>query len=141
VLAPEANPLELDHGSESLDGAFSGSLEQLGGHEEVRRAAEEMCRVLKPGGVASISTELRIEGPSPGKPGCLMFDAGELRLLIEDGLPWLAASPLDPSVSAATRATEQPDEVLLEPRRYPVIALRRDGHLFTRVHLALVKHA
>jgi hypothetical protein len=124
-----------------LDGAFSGWLERLAGHEEVRRAAEEMCRVLKPGGVASISTELRIEGRSPGKPGCLMFDAGELHLLIEDGLPWLAALPLDHSVSAATRATEQPGKALLRPRRYPVIALRRDGHLFTRVHLALVKHA
>jgi hypothetical protein len=65
----------------------------------------------------------------------------ELRSLIEDGLPWLAASPLDASVSAATLATEQSRDALRDRGRYPAIALRSGDHLSTRVHLALLEHA
>jgi hypothetical protein len=58
---------------------------------------------------------------------------------IEDGLPWLAPSPLDASLSTATLATEKPRDALRD--RYPAIALRSGDHLSARVHLALLKHA
>src|SRR5215213_1294979 len=53
----------------SFDGIFSsGSIEHFGGFEDIAAAAFEMGRVLKPGGVLSLSTELLLEGP-PGSIG------------------------------------------------------------------------
>ena len=55
---------------DSFDGIFSsGSIEHFGELDDIRRSVEEMYRVLKPGGIAAIATEYRIQGPraSPGR--------------------------------------------------------------------------
>jgi SAM-dependent methyltransferase len=159
LVVQHMNALELRYEDGSFDGIFSSSsIEHFGSADEIRRAAGEMCRVLKPGGVLSLSTEFRIAGP-PGIPGCVLFDETELRELIVGDLPWRPVSPLDLGVSEATRATEQPiaeasEDVRrhvaehghlvfhrLDWSRYPHIVLRNGEHLFTSVHLALRKSA
>ena len=100
----------------SFDGIFSSSsIEHFGGPATCA-ALKEMHRVLRPGGVLSISTEFRIEGPSPAGPGCLMFDEAELRGLLltvsmdcwsrstpgSPGRPWPARPPR-PGRRRATR--------------------------------------
>jgi SAM-dependent methyltransferase len=92
----------LRYEDESFDGIFSsGSIEHFGTLDEIRESVEEMYRVLRPGGVAAIATEYRLDGP-PGVPGTVMFDEGELRRVLLDGMPWELASPLDLSVSDET---------------------------------------
>jgi SAM-dependent methyltransferase len=79
LVAQHMNGLDLRYDDGSFDAIFSSSsIEHFGTQADVRRAASEMCRVLKPGGVLSISTEFRLEGPPPGPPGLLLFDASRL---------------------------------------------------------------
>jgi SAM-dependent methyltransferase len=110
------NALELRYEDESFDAIFSsGSIEHFGSFENIRTSVEEMYRVLKPGGIAGISTEFRLEGPPPGMPGTVMFDEAQLREVVIDGVGWELASPLDLGISDPTRATEIDWESLFEP--------------------------
>ncbi|MFN2387512.1 MAG: class I SAM-dependent methyltransferase, partial [Thermoanaerobaculia bacterium] len=79
VVAQHMDALDLRYEDGSFEGVFSSSsLEHFGDHAAVRRAVDEMFRVLKPGGILAISTEFRVAGPSPGLPGISMFDRTEL---------------------------------------------------------------
>jgi SAM-dependent methyltransferase len=160
LVVQHMDALELRHPDASFDGVFSSSsIEHFGGPAEVRRSLEEIHRVLKPGGVLSISTEFRLEGPGPGIPGTLLFDEREVRELFLDGLGWDLVGPLDLEVSPATRASELPVMEYIEDfhahfarhgqvvfheldfSRYPQILLRHGESLFTSLHLALRKRA
>jgi SAM-dependent methyltransferase len=157
----------------SFDGIFSsGSIEHFGELEDIRRSVAEMHRVLKPGGVAALATEFRLEGPER-MPGTVFFDEQQLRSTVLDGLDWELASPLDLTISEATLASPIDFGALIakmpkpprpsvrkrlgsliaggglaqglgppaaEPEtRYPHIVLRYGEHLWTSVHLALIK--
>jgi SAM-dependent methyltransferase len=149
---------ELLHPDGSFDGIFSsGSIEHFGGPDDVRRSSREMYRVLKPGGVLSISTEFRLAGPPPGLPGTLMFDEGELRDLIVRAAGWEVVGSLVPRVSEATWGTVQNYDDLLADvgahiaehgaifyhrlrfGKYPVLLVRHDERVWGSVHLALRK--
>lgn len=107
LVVQHMNGLDLRYEDESFDGIFSsGSIEHFGGMEDIRRSVEEMYRVLKPGGVAAVATEFRLEGDSPGIPGTVLFDESELRSVLLEGLDWELASPLDLSMSEETMRTE-----------------------------------
>ena len=100
----DMNALELDFADDSFDGVFSSSsIEHFGGFGEIRRSIEEIYRVLRPGGVAALATEFRLEGDGHGWPGVYLFDEAALRAAIFDGLWWDPATPLDTTVSDATR--------------------------------------
>lgn len=158
LVAQHMDALELRFPDASFDGVFSSSsIEHFGGPAEVRRSIEEILRVLKPGGVLTISTEFRTEGPGPGIPGTLLFDEQEVRELFLDGLDWDLLSPLDLEVTPATAASECPvmeyiddlnnhfgrhGEVRfheLDFSRYPQILLRYNNNVFTSLHLAMRK--
>lgn len=148
---------DLRYEDNTFDGVFSsGSIEHFGDVGDVGRALLEICRVLRPGGIAAISTELRLEGAPPGLPGVLMFDSEQLKELFA-GPGWELVGPLSVAVSEATRATallfsDAHADVLahverygrlrfdtLEWSRYPHLVLRHDGLLFTSVHITLRK--
>jgi ubiquinone/menaquinone biosynthesis C-methylase UbiE len=135
------NALELRYDDASFEGVFSSSaIEHFGGHEEVLRAAREMHRVLKPGGVAAISTEFRLRGPSPGLPGVLLLDEDELRALVVGAANWQLASELSLEPSARTLATElDHGGVLAGDAPLPHIVLAHGDYAWTSVHLALRK--
>jgi hypothetical protein len=101
-------------------------------------------RVLKPGGVVTLSTEYRLRGAGPGMPGTLVFSAGEIAELIVEPYSWELVEPLDLRISEATLATELqiPDAAILQDTspEVPHIVLA-DGELaMTSVHLVLRKH-
>jgi FkbM family methyltransferase len=142
------NALDLEFEDNSFDGVFSsGSIEHFGGIAEVRRGVGEIHRVLKPGGVATISTEFRLAGPGPGLPGTLLFDEEELRAVLLDGLTWETLGPLELQPSPETMATEVSFEEAIADQHagrdgfstYPHIVLRHGEFVWTSVHVALVK--
>ncbi len=134
---------------ESFAGVFSSSsIEHFGDFADVRRSIEEIFRVLRPGGVAALSTEFRLEGPGMEFwPGVLMFDEPELRALLLDGLWWDPLTPLDTGISEETLSSAASYEEALADldagirgwSRYPHVVLRDRGFVWTSVHLALVK--
>jgi SAM-dependent methyltransferase len=147
---------DLRYESASFDAIFSSSsLEHFGDRTDVMRAVTEMHRVLRPGGLLCLSTELRLRGPGPGLPGVLMFDEADLRELVIENGSW---EPLDPphfGVSIDTLSTVQDfaqsaadvrAHVGREGRlvfhrldwtNYPQLVLREGDLWWTSVHLAL----
>ena len=95
---------------------------------------------MKPGGVAAISTEFRLRGPSPGLPGLLLLDEDELRGLVVGAANWQLASELSLETSARTLATELDHSgVLAGDAPLPHIVLAHGDYAWTSVHLALRK--
>lgn len=149
LVVRDMNALELDFPDDHFDAVFSSSsIEHFGGFVEIRRSIEEIYRVLKPGGVAALATEFRVEGEGDGWPGLYLFDEAALRAAILDGLWWDPATPLDTRVSEATRfapvdlkgaVAERQQTGIQDWSQYPHILLSNDGILFTSVHVAMVK--
>lgn len=153
------NALDLRFRDESFHAIFSSSsIEHLRNRRAIKRALDEMCRVLAPGGILSISSEYRIAGPSPGVPGVAMFDTQDIDELFVGKRDWSLVDRFDNSLSPATVATEADFATVNEDQRrqvhelgghythlldfawYPHIVLSRPPHLFTSFHLALRKH-
>ena len=64
LLPMPANGLHLPFADETFDVVYSlSSIEHFGGHEMAAVAMREKARVLKPGGIAAVATELVLEGP------------------------------------------------------------------------------
>jgi SAM-dependent methyltransferase len=154
---------DLKFEDESFDAIFSSSsIEHFGDLAAMRRAAEEMYRVLRPGGVLALATEYRLEGTS-GMPGTHLFDELELRCTLLDGLPWQLATRLDLSISDDTLESEidfaalsgaagpslgarlrdalgmKVEVAAAPPPVYPHIVLRMGDLLWTSLHVALIK--
>lgn len=140
--------------SDFFDGVYSaGSIEHFGSITAVEAAAEEMGRLLRPGGVASISTEFRLDGPNDRKwfdDNCILFTPELLqRHIIEPSGLELIDEP-DFSTSDATFdsrvvlldfLTKTKGMKTIEDKRnaYPNLVLFHEGFLFCSVHLALRK--
>jgi SAM-dependent methyltransferase len=158
LLTQHMDALDLRYDDGMFDAVFSSSsVEHFGTRADVRRAMDEMYRVLRPGGIAAISTELRLAGPPAGIPGCLLFTPEELLEDLVGERAWTLLGPLDARVSAQTLAEEVGVEEHVEDfnanfavhgrlvlheltfRRYPQLVLRQGEHLWTSVQLALHK--
>lgn len=160
LVVQHMDAMDLRYEDESFEGVFSSSsIEHFGSTSEVLRSLAEIHRVLKPGGVLSISTEFRLAGPRPGLPGLLLFDADDVRSLFLEPFEWDPIDPLDFEISDATQASGQrlvdlSAEVTshvetrgfiefhdLDWDHYPHIVLHHDDLVWTSVHLALRKRA
>ena len=151
----------LNYPDSLFDGIFSaGSIEHFGGLRQVASSAYEMGRVVKPGGVVTLSTEFCVSGPSTSVewPGLNLFSADEIQRYVTDASGLEPVDVFSAHVSASTRATAQPLsrcvhelETALQaqgdrPRAgemtwstYPHLLLERDGYTFGSVHIALRK--
>ncbi len=142
LVVEHMNAFELRYEDGSFDGVFSSSsIEHFGDWDDVQRALAEIWRVLKPGGIATISTEFRLRGRGPGFPGALIFDAAELEEVIIRPLSWELVEPLDLRLSKSTRKTEVTlaETLAGDAPDFPHIVVRNGRILFTSVHLALRK--
>jgi FkbM family methyltransferase len=150
----------LRYPDDFFDGVFSSSsIEHVGEMADVANAAYEMGRVLKPGGVLSLSTELLLSGP-PGGIGwpnqTLVFSPENLQRYVIEASGLELVDELDLRVSARSRALGIRDlayvvndraaraaagDPLPEYARqdFPHTMLRHLGYEFTSVHLALRK--
>ena len=146
---------DLHYEDDSFDAVFSSSsLEHFGTVEDVRYALTEVERVLKPGGIFSVSTEFRLEGDWPGLEGCVMFDGLDIAREIFQPFEWEPVDDLDLLVTPRTLATERlQEQVVADYQRLfdrcgelvphelelaaPTLVIRLGEHVFTSVHLAL----
>lgn len=138
IVVQHADMLDLPYEDNTFDGVFSsGSIEHVGLFEDVQTAIKEMVRVVKPGGVISLSTEWKVSGDGHGwDPNVLLFDHETLKhYLIEPSgctcdeliVPELDIEPA--SFIDIVRGRRPEIEMVLE----------HEGYVFTSVHIALVK--
>jgi ubiquinone/menaquinone biosynthesis C-methylase UbiE len=158
LVAQHMDARHLNYEDASFDAIFSSSsIEHLGTIDDVHRAMDEAHRVLKPGGLLSLTTEFRIKGNRPGLTGCLMFDADDIDEHLIGPRGWDPVDQLDTTVTTATLQGQRAQEDIvadfrvlferhgelvpheLEFSAYPNVAVRFDDHVLTSVHLALRK--
>jgi SAM-dependent methyltransferase len=133
---------ELPYEDNSFDGIFScSSIEHFGNEHEIRRSLEEACRVLKPGGVAAISSEFKISGEGDGWANVQLFDTERLQRVWLDGIGWEAQEFLDEALDK----TEYIDfersiyDSEYQQNAHPHIKLDNGHYRWTSVHLTLIK--
>lgn len=152
----------LRYPDDTFDAIFSsGSIEHFGELIDVAHAAYEMGRVLKPGGILSVSTEFKLAGPPGGMgwPGLtLLFSAEQIRRFIVEASGLEPVDELDPTVSEYTLATQRglvasktdhdarmaevgpaADPIEFTFWDFPHVVMVHDGYVFGSVHLALRK--
>jgi len=152
------NAFDLAFPDESFAGVFSSSsIEHFGDREDVSKALDEVFRVLRPGGIFSVSSEFRLRGDRPGIPGALLFDEDDIIELFLGTRKWALLEPFDRAVSPLTMQTcANFTDVVRDQNRqvaelgglwthhvrysnYPHIVLEHQGRVFTSFHLALRK--
>ena len=149
LVVQHMDPLDLRYDDASMDGVFSRTIGHAGEDETMMRALDEVYRVLRPGGVLSVATDVRVDGNA--------CDAAAVFRDLVGSRDWLPVSPVELDVSEATLATADDagrhvDDLSRQVRaqggyftfklafeRYPQLVLRWDGACWTRVHLALRK--
>lgn len=130
-----------------------GSIEHFGGIEAAATSLAEMSRVLKPGGVAFVTTEIVIDGgdhESIPEAFIELFSPTTFRSLVEgvpgmrlmDGLDLSMPTP-DPTIPVVDLATEIP-RLESADQTYPHLQLRTptpkgSTRRFTSVSMALVR--
>lgn len=128
----------------AFEGIYSsGSIEHFGEWDEIAQGAREIGRVLKPGGVAAISTEFRLNGSAGGWPGVKVFDFDAIvRYIVEpSGLRLVIDDSKQFTTDADTLQTSWSLRDIIFKHQWPAIeaVLTQDEFQFTSVHLILVK--
>lgn len=142
LVVQHMDALRLRFEDDSFDGVFScGSIEHFGSLENVGQAAREMARVLKPGGILSLSTEFRIDGPPGlGIPGVILFTREMLEEYIIDASGLVLVDPLDATITDETKMEAYPLQTAIDDGiRLRSIALTHGGYTWTSVALCLRK--
>lgn len=106
VIAVHSNAVCLNLPSGAFDGVFCcATLEHLGSFDAVAIAVREIARILKPGGVAVIATEMRIDGPTDREgfhDDFLLFTPERIQRHVVDASGLALRMPLDLRQSDAT---------------------------------------
>lgn len=128
---------QLDFPDDSFDFLFClSSIEHFGSRETIRKSLGEMKRVLKPGGVACVITELILQGPAHQE----YFLPGELAemFLSDPGFP-LVGGPMTMNISQEMLnlpvAIHVPDDIMNSPH----IVLNDGKRLWTSASMFLRK--
>jgi len=119
----------------SFDVVYSlSSIEHFGGHERASQAMREMHRVLRPGGVACVATELVLEGgPHPA-----YFTPEDLQHYVVEGSGLTLLGPIEVK-PLPQEMMERPVRLPEEFQRAPHIVLQEGGWKFTSVCVFLRK--
>jgi SAM-dependent methyltransferase len=142
------NALDLRFEPGTFDGVFClSSVEHFGGFDGAVRGLREMHRVLKPGGIAAVTTECIVNGAAAlDLPGLFLFTP-DLITQLTRSVPGLEpVEPVDFSISPASLATAFPLQRAVEEAKtyhteYPHIVVELQGRYFTSVALFLRRTA
>jgi hypothetical protein len=126
--------LELSFEKETFDFLFClSSLEHFGGKKDKLRSLEEMNRVLKPGGVVALTTELILNRLSRRRD---YFRIEDLKELIHESRFFLD-EPLDLRIEE--EFANLPLALPIEVYRTPHVVLRNFNTIYTSLSLFLMK--
>jgi len=154
VIAVHSSALALNLPSNTFDAVFStGAIEHVGSLDDVAGAAREIGRILRPGGLATIATEFRVEGPDDRRwfnDEMLLFTPALLEDHVVRPSGLVQREPLvvdqsDRTFETGRRLTDFPDgstsmQALEEKRAIsPSLVVYHDGFLFCAVVLTLFK--
>jgi SAM-dependent methyltransferase len=107
LLFQKMNALELQFPDNTFDFVFTfSSIEHFGGHPGAVLATQEIARVLKPGGVAAIATELMLNGT----PHYEFFQPSEVEPCFVRGSGLELVEPLDLHIDAELISNPVPFE-------------------------------
>lgn len=132
----------LPYEDNSFDGIFScSSIEHFGDENDIRTAIEEVYRVLKPGGVAALSTEYKISGDGDGFHNVQLFDRKRIEKVWLEGIKWEAIDFLDEDLCKSEpidfeRSIHDPEYA---SNAWPHMVLDNNKYKWTSVHLTLIK--
>ena len=139
-----------------------GAIEQLGSIEYIANAAYELGRVLKPGGILSLTTKYRMYGPPGGVGwnGCILLSREDIQRYIIEASGLQAVDELRTDLSERTLSSKRDlttyavDKRLtttadrhsrhanaLALARQPALVQVYQGYVFCSVHLTLQKTA
>ncbi|HYP15052.1 MAG TPA: class I SAM-dependent methyltransferase [Bryobacteraceae bacterium] len=142
------NALDLRFEDGLFDGVFClSSIEHFGGFENARKALGEMERVLRPGGIAAITTECIVNQQPPfDDPFMLLFTPELLDELSRSVEGLETVEPIDYSVTPASLGTvasqEDADQLARQGlTQYPHVVMERDGRYFTSAAVFFRKKA
>jgi SAM-dependent methyltransferase len=142
------NALELHFEDGMFDVVFSlSSIEHFGGFEGCLRSLTEMHRVLKPGGIAMLTTECIVNGKaSRSTPGVELFSPADLHRLFTSVPGLVLVEPINFDISELTLAGVRNWQKVLEDLEqnhadYPHLVLDMDGWYFTSASVFLRKEA
>ncbi|MFA5508844.1 MAG: class I SAM-dependent methyltransferase [Vulcanimicrobiota bacterium] len=159
LIVQNMNALDLRYPDRTFDGIFSaGSIEHFGSWDDIALAANEMGRVLKPGGILTLSTEFYISGPDHGADGLRFLNEELLRRHIIEPSGCEPVDELHTVLTPASLDTCQPLDNFLEAvkrqisrdskypliheikfSRYPHLVLEMGPYTYCSVHLTLRK--
>lgn len=136
---------DLRYEDATFDIVFSlSSIEHFGGVDGGRKAMEEISRVLKPGGIVMLATEMLVDGSSHTSfPGLELFSPQSFLEMVN--VPGVSLwEPLSTACSPATLATVRSlDDLLAEAKRYewkyPHIVIEHQGKAWTSVSCVLLR--
>lgn len=146
IIPRHADMRALPFPDNTFDGIFSsGSIEHVGvdgapNWEAIAQAAKEIGRVLKPGGVASISTEWKLAGEGWGWLTVSLFDEKLLykHVIKPSGLDLI--DDLDTTFDGDLEHVIDLYDIVAHGKNFDGYGVLQDhGFLFTSVHLALRK--
>lgn len=141
VAVMHVDMCDMPYDDEVYDGIFSsGSIEHVGDYAKIAKAAKEIGRVLKKGGIASISTEFRVRGEGWGWANVVLFSPDEImRYIVEPSglelvgdVDWNYYGDLEDYVVHSDiifKGVSEKDKPLL----------RHEQFLFTSIHFCLTK--
>lgn len=133
----------LEYPDDMFDGIYSSSsIEHFGSLEAIQQAAAEMGRVLKPGGILTLSTEYKVAGPgigyAPQNTMILSLDMIEDFIVKSSGLALV--DEIDTRLSDETMKYRRDIETIIDDRENtPNILISHKGYTFCSIHLTLRK--
>jgi SAM-dependent methyltransferase len=130
-----ADGCDLPFADGSFDVVYSlSSIEHFGGHAKASEAMREICRVLRPRGIACVATELILAGGD--HPEYFTWDQLDAWVVKPSGL--VLVEEVD-KTAPPERFLDDPVRLPEEYMRTPHIVLQSDRWLFTSVMLFFVK--
>lgn len=144
VVFQHVDGTELPYEDESFDGIFScSSIEHFGDEKDIRKSIEEVYRVLKPGGVAAISTEYKISGDGDGFHNVQLFDRDRIERVWLEGLEWTALDFLDENLCKSDPVDFERSihDKEYASQTWPHIILDNGKYKWTSVHMTLIKNS
>lgn len=143
LIVQHMDGCQLGYPDDMFDGIYSSSsIEHFGSLDAIGRAAAEMGRVLKLGGILTLSTEYKIAGDGDGwvPSNTLILSRDRIDEFIIDASGLELVDEIDFELSDETMKYRRDMEAIIASRKeHPNILIAHEGYTFCSIHLTLRK--